>query len=126
MSSDQAAVAEVTPVQLAVVESIAPHMRHNPYDSYEVLRGAGPFVPGPHDTQLVTRHAEAQAILLDPRWSHAEEPELLHGDSDVELPGSFLWRNRRTIPGCAAWLVRRSPPAPSPVCVRAPKNWSAS
>ncbi|WP_330181234.1 cytochrome P450 [Nocardia sp. NBC_01503] len=91
MSSDQAAVAQVTPVQLAVVESIAPHMRHNPYDSYETLRDAGPFVPGPHETQLVTRHAEAQTILLDPRWSHAEEPELLHGDSDVELPGSFLW-----------------------------------
>ncbi|MFI1913992.1 cytochrome P450 [Nocardia sp. NPDC020380] len=82
---------DVTPVQLAVIDSVAPHMRHNPYDSYTVLRGAGSFVPGPHDTHLVTRHAEAQAILLDPRWSHAEEPEILHGDSDVELPGSFLW-----------------------------------
>ncbi|WP_067689808.1 cytochrome P450 [Nocardia jejuensis] len=91
MSSDQAAVSEVTPVQLAVVESVAPHLRHNPYDSYEVLRAAGPFVPGPHDTQLVTGYAQAQAILLDPHWSHAEEPDLLHGDSDVELPGSFLW-----------------------------------
>ncbi|MGV9839586.1 cytochrome P450 [Nocardia niigatensis] len=91
MSSEPAAVAEMTRVQRAVVESIAPHLRHNPYDSYRILRAAGPFVPGPHDTRLVTRHAEAQAILTDPRWSHAEEPELLHGDSDVELPGSFLW-----------------------------------
>ncbi|MEV6099640.1 cytochrome P450 [Nocardia sp. NPDC051981] len=91
MSSEPAAVAEMTRVQQAVVESIAPHLRHNPYDSYRILRAAGPFVPGPHDTHLVTRHTEAQAILTDPRWSHAEEPELLHGDSDVELPGSFLW-----------------------------------
>ncbi|MEC3918551.1 cytochrome P450 [Nocardia sp. CDC160] len=90
MSSDPA-VAEITRVQQAVIESIAPQFRHNPYDSYEILRAAGPFVPGPHDTHLVTRHAEAQAILIDPRWSHAEEPDLLHGDSDVELPGSFLW-----------------------------------
>ncbi|MCU1648763.1 MAG: cytochrome [Nocardia sp.] len=96
MSSDHAtapavAIPHVTPVQLAVIESVAPHLRHNPYDSYETLRAAGPFVPGPHDTHLVPGHAEAQAILLDPRWSHAEEPELLHGDSEVELPGSFLW-----------------------------------
>ncbi|MGQ4599395.1 cytochrome P450 [Nocardia sp. R6R-6] len=91
MSSDHSAVEELTPVQLAVIESIAPHMRHNPYGSYEVLRAAGPFVPGPHGTHLVTRHHEARAIMQDPRWSHAEEPQLLHGDSDVELPGSFLW-----------------------------------
>ncbi|MBF6485495.1 cytochrome P450 [Nocardia otitidiscaviarum] len=91
MSSDHSAVRELTPVQRAVIDSVAPQMRHNPYDSYEILRAAGPFVPGPHDTQLVTRHADAQAILQDARWSHAEEPDLLHGDSDVELPGSFLW-----------------------------------
>ncbi|MFI6773574.1 cytochrome P450 [Nocardia sp. NPDC050412] len=91
MSSDHSAVEELTPVQLAVVQSVAPHMRHNPYDSYAVLRDAGPFVPGPHDMHLVTRHHEAQTIMQDPRWSHAEEPQLLHGDSDVELPGSFLW-----------------------------------
>ncbi|WP_405181458.1 cytochrome P450 [Nocardia sp. NBC_01377] len=91
MISDHSASAAPTPVQIAVLESIAPHMRHNPYGSYEILRADGPFVPGPHDTHLVTRHREAQAIMQDARWSHAEEPELLHGDSDVELPGSFLW-----------------------------------
>lgn len=82
---------DVTAVHSAVMDSLAPHLRRNPYDSYEVLRAAGPFIPGPHDTHLVTRHAEALDILLDPRWSHAEEPELLHGDSDIALPGSFLW-----------------------------------
>ncbi|MFF0457808.1 cytochrome P450 [Nocardia africana] len=82
---------DVTAVGSAVVDSLAPHLRRNPYDSYEVLRAAGPFVPGPHTTQLVTRHAEAHDILLDPRWSHAEEPALLHPDSDIALPGSFLW-----------------------------------
>ncbi|MFC3962503.1 cytochrome P450 [Nocardia jiangsuensis] len=91
MSSEQSAVQELSPVQLAVIDSIAPHLRHDPYDSYAVLRAAGPFVPGPHETHLVTTHREAQTILQDPRWSHAEEPQLLHGDSDVELPGSFLW-----------------------------------
>ncbi|WP_029895450.1 cytochrome P450 [Nocardia brasiliensis] len=91
MSSEHSAVEELTPVQLAVIESVAPHMRHDPYGSYAVLRGAGPFVPGPHDMHLVTGHHEAQTIMQDPRWSHAEEPKLLHGDSDVELPGSFLW-----------------------------------
>ncbi|MGW5316121.1 cytochrome P450 [Nocardia thailandica] len=91
VSTEHAAAPPLTPVQRAVLESVAPQTRHNPYDAYEVLRDAGPFVPGPHDTQLVTRHAEAVAILSDPRWSHAEEPELLHADSEVELPGSFLW-----------------------------------
>ncbi len=91
MISDHSASTEPTPVQIAVLESVAPHMRHNPYDSYRILREAGAFVPGPHDTHLVTRHAQAQAIMGDPRWSHAEEPELLHADSEVELPGSFLW-----------------------------------
>ncbi|MFD0656230.1 cytochrome P450 [Thermocatellispora tengchongensis] len=81
---------EITPVQQAVIDSVDPAWRHDPYRSYEVLREAGPFVPGPIG-HLVTRHTEAEAIMQDPRWSHAEESELLHPDSDVELPGSFLW-----------------------------------
>jgi hypothetical protein len=40
------------------------------------------FVPG---------YAECDAILQNPDWSHAEEAELLHPNSEVELPGSFLW-----------------------------------
>ncbi|SDD10601.1 cytochrome P450 [Actinokineospora iranica] len=81
----------LTPVQLAVVESVAPNWRHDPYRSYDVLRAAGPFIPGPMDTQLVPRYREADLIMQNPDWSHAEESELLHPDSDVELPGSFLW-----------------------------------
>jgi hypothetical protein len=81
----------LTPVQQAVLDAFAPPTRHDPYRAYEVLRAAGPFVPGPLDTQLVTRYADCDAILQDPRWSHAEEPDLLHPASDVELPGSFLW-----------------------------------
>ncbi|WP_019927356.1 cytochrome P450 [Nocardia sp. BMG111209] len=92
MSSDGATVQESDTVLTAVVDSVAPHSRHNPYDSYRILRAAGPFVPGPHDARLVAGYAEARAILQDARWSHAEEPQLLHGDSDVELPGSFLWQ----------------------------------
>ncbi|WP_342801419.1 cytochrome P450 [Nocardia sp. No.11] len=91
MTSDHVAVDDPTPVQIAVLESVAPHCRHDPYRSYTTLREAGPFVPGPHGIHFVPRHAEAQTILSDPRWSHAEEPQLLHGDSEVELPGSFLW-----------------------------------
>ncbi|GLZ36519.1 cytochrome P450 [Actinokineospora sp. NBRC 105648] len=81
----------ITPVQLAVIESVAPNWRHDPYRSYDVLRAAGPFVPGPMDTQLVPRYREADLIMQNPDWSHAEESELLHPDSEVELPGSFLW-----------------------------------
>ena len=81
----------IHPVQQAVLDALGPATRHDPYPAYEVLRAAGPFVPGPLDTRLVTRHADAEAILSDPTWSHAEERELLHPSSDVELPGSFLW-----------------------------------
>ncbi len=87
MISDEA----VHPVQQAVVDALAPATRHDPYPAYEALRGAGPFVPGPLGARLVTRYADAEAILSDPTWSHAEERELLHPSSDVELPGSFLW-----------------------------------
>jgi cytochrome P450 len=85
------APASASPVEQAVLAAFAPQARHDPYPAYEVLRAAGPFVPGPLGTQLVTRHADCEEILQDARWSHAEEPDLLHPDSDVELPGSFLW-----------------------------------
>ncbi|WP_018685814.1 cytochrome P450 [Actinokineospora enzanensis] len=81
----------LTPVQTAVLESVAPHTRHDPYRAYEVLRAAGPFVLGPLGTQLVPGYREADEIMQNPAWSHAEESELLHPNSDVELPGSFLW-----------------------------------
>ncbi len=91
MNTDHSPSDGLTPVQQAVIDSVSPQWRHDPYPSYRVLREAGPFVPGPLGTQLVPRHREADAILQDPRWSHAEESELLHPDSGVELPGSFLW-----------------------------------
>ncbi|TCJ31930.1 cytochrome P450 [Parafrankia sp. BMG5.11] len=76
----------------AVIESFDPAWRHDPYPAYGTLRRAGTFLPGPlAGTMLVPGHAECAAILADPVWSHAEESELLHPDSDVELPGSFLW-----------------------------------
>jgi cytochrome P450 len=78
-------------LEKAVLDAFAPASRHDPYPAYEVLRAAGPFVPGPLDTQLVTRYADCEAILADPVWSHAEERDLLHPASEVELPGSFLW-----------------------------------
>lgn len=100
------------PVQQAGVDAFSPATRHDPYPAYDVLRAAGPFVPGPHGTQLVTRHADCEAILADPSWSHAEEPALLHPDSDVELPGSFLWleppdHTRLRSLGSAAFTPRR-------------------
>jgi len=69
-----------------------PAWKHDPYPSYAVLREAGPFVPGPFGLQLATRYAEIDVIMEDPSWSHAEEPKLLHPDSDgSDLPASFLW-----------------------------------
>ncbi len=79
------------PVRQAVLDALGPATRHDPYPAYAVLRAGGPFVPGPLGVRLVSRHADAEAILADPVWSHAEERELLHPTSDVELPGSFLW-----------------------------------
>ncbi len=76
----------------AVLDAFAPAWRHDPYPSYEVLRAAGPFPPGPLNLRLVPRYAECNAILQNPAWSHAEEPELLHPGSDIlDLPASFLW-----------------------------------
>ncbi|MEU5695119.1 cytochrome P450 [Actinosynnema sp. NPDC020468] len=75
----------------AVVGVFNPLRRDDPYPSYAALRAAGPFVPGPMGITLVPGYAECDAILQNPQWSHAEESELLHPDSDVELPGSFLW-----------------------------------
>ncbi|WP_322779883.1 cytochrome P450 [Frankia sp. Cas4] len=86
-----AAVEETTSVQHAVIDAFTPAWRHDPYRSYDVLRAAGPFVPGLLGPHLVPGYAECDAILQNPAWSHAEESELLHPDSDVELPGSFLW-----------------------------------
>ncbi|PPK64920.1 cytochrome P450 [Actinokineospora auranticolor] len=92
MQEDHAAdPSALTPVQLAVLQSVAPDWRHDPYRSYAVLREAGPFIPGPLGTRLVPGYHEANLIMQNPDWSHAEESELLHPDSDVELPGSFLW-----------------------------------
>ncbi len=86
-----AAVQDITGVQQAVIDAFAPGWRHDPYRSYEVLRDAGPFVPGPPGTRSVPRYTECDAILPNPAWSHTEESELLHPNSEVELPGSFLW-----------------------------------
>jgi cytochrome P450 len=85
------ASADGASVEQAIIAAIDTAHRHDPYPSYEVLRSAGPFVPTPLGMHFVPRHAECDAILQDPAWSHAEERELLHGNSDVELPGSFLW-----------------------------------
>jgi cytochrome P450 len=40
---------------------------------------------------VLSRYADCEVVLADPAWSHAEESRLLHPDSDVHLPGSFLW-----------------------------------
>ncbi|MEX5634267.1 cytochrome P450 [Parafrankia sp. FMc2] len=74
-----------------MIDAFDPAWRHDPYQAYRTLREAGLFVDGPLGTSLVPGYAECAAILADPVWSHAEESALLHPDSDVELPGSFLW-----------------------------------
>jgi cytochrome P450 len=70
-----------------------PAWKHDPYSSYDLLRESGPFVPGPFGLQLVSTYAEIDAIMEDgSSWSHAEEPKLLHPESDgSDLPASFLW-----------------------------------
>jgi cytochrome P450 len=69
-----------------------PAWKFDPYASYDLLREAGPFLPGPFGLELVSTYAEIDAIMQDPTWSHAEESKLLHPDSDgSDLPASFLW-----------------------------------
>ncbi|SNQ51485.1 Cytochrome P450 [Frankia canadensis] len=97
-TTDPAATASTTPaagsmsLDDAILASFMPESRHNPYPAYDVLREAGPFVPGPFNLQIVSRYGEADAILQDSGWSHAQEPEFLHPKSDgTDLPASFLW-----------------------------------
>jgi cytochrome P450 len=78
-------------VAQAVIAAVDGAHRHDPYPSYAVLRAAGPFAATPLGPHFVPGYAECNEILQNPAWSHAEESELLHGNSDVELPGSFLW-----------------------------------
>ncbi|MDT3447026.1 MULTISPECIES: cytochrome P450 [unclassified Pseudofrankia] len=83
--------AVITPEQ-AAVNIFDPAWNHNTFPNYQVLREAGPFVPGPLGMRLVTRYREIDAILQDSAWSHAEEGDLMHPDSDgSDLPTSFLW-----------------------------------
>ncbi|ODU07702.1 MAG: cytochrome [Pseudonocardia sp. SCN 72-86] len=75
----------------AVGAVVDPAHRPDPYPAYATLRAAPVLPPGPLGTHVVSRYADCEAVLADPAWSHAEESRLLHPDSDVHLPGSFLW-----------------------------------
>ncbi|CAO5151697.1 putative Cytochrome P450 [Frankia sp. AiPs1] len=80
-------------VEQAAGNIFDPAWHHDTFPNYRVLREAGPFVPAPlGGMRLVTRYREIDAILQDPAWSHAEERDLMHPDSDgSDLPTSFLW-----------------------------------
>ncbi|CAO5253077.1 cytochrome P450 [Frankia sp. AgKG'84/4] len=81
----------ITPAQ-AAANIFDPAWHHDTFPSYRVLREAGPFAPGPLGMRLVTRYRDIDAILQSPVWSHAEERDLMHPDSDgSDLPTSFLW-----------------------------------
>lgn len=86
------ATSGITPEQ-AAVNIFDPAWHHDTFPNYRVLREAGPFVPAPlGGMRLVTRYREIDSILQDPAWSHAEERDLMHPDSDgSDLPTSFLW-----------------------------------
>ncbi|WP_345426782.1 cytochrome P450 [Pseudonocardia xishanensis] len=79
------------PVAQAVAAALDVDHRHDPYPAYAVLRAAPGLPPGPLGTHVVARHGDCEQVLQEPAWSHAEEARLLHPDSDVHLPGSFLW-----------------------------------
>jgi cytochrome P450 len=88
---DQTLVPSPSDVAAAVAASLDVAHRHDPYPAYSVLRDAPGFPPGPLGTHVLSRYADCEVVLADPAWSHAEESRLLHPDSDVHLPGSFLW-----------------------------------
>ncbi|GAA1854330.1 cytochrome P450 [Pseudonocardia ailaonensis] len=91
MDSTSVLVPSPSDVAAAVAASLDVAHRHDPYPSYAVLRDTPGFPPGPLGTHAVSRYADCETVLADPAWSHAEEARLLHPDSEVHLPGSFLW-----------------------------------
>jgi cytochrome P450 len=108
---DQTLVPSPSDVAAAVAASLDVAHRHDPYPAYSVLRDAPGFPPGPLGTHVLSRYADCEVVLADPAWSHAEESRLLHPDSDVHLPGSFLWMDppdHTRLRGLAAVAFSRS------------------
>ena len=53
----------------ATLDPFLPEHRDDPYPVYQRLRELAPVLRGPRGAWLVTRHAEAAAVLRDPRFS---------------------------------------------------------
>jgi cytochrome P450 len=68
-------------VDLSEVDLAAPEHRENPHPVYRALRSTDPFFPSPLEdrTYLLTRFADCEAVLRDPRWS--SDPS--HGTVDA-------------------------------------------
>jgi len=86
--------------QLAAAQAMGqlfdPANRRDPYSPSRVLRELGPLHRTPLGLHLVTRYADAAAVLRETAWSHADEAALLHPDVPAEqaaeeLPASFVW-----------------------------------
>ncbi|GLZ36521.1 cytochrome P450 [Actinokineospora sp. NBRC 105648] len=74
----------------------APSHRADPYTPAAELRAAGAVHRTPLGLRLLTRYADAAAVLQNTAWSHADEAAHLHpsvaaASAAEELPTSFLW-----------------------------------
>jgi cytochrome P450 len=71
-------------LELTDVDPFAPEHRADPYPLYERLRARAPIWYYPRfDEFVLTRHADCEAVLRDPRWSTDAEhldPSRRHGD----------------------------------------------
>jgi cytochrome P450 len=81
-------VTEPQVLELSDVDPFAPEHRADPYPLYERLRAEAPIWYHPHyDEYVLTRHADCEALLRDPRWS--SDPENIdpsrRKDDDVRL-----------------------------------------
>lgn len=76
-----------------VVAAVTATRRPNPYPRYRQIRKAGTFIEGEiagRPITLVTRHAEASALLADPAVGHGYTDNITYRDGVTDGIGSLL------------------------------------
>lgn len=79
-------------IDLSSIDLQAPEVRANPHPYYAAMREQDPFFPSTFedDAYLLTRFADCEAVLRDPRWSSdPTHREITGTDLDVRTAMSF-------------------------------------
>lgn len=94
--TDLDAVAGFDDLDLSQIDLESPEVRANPYGAYRQIRERAPILRSAvdHDTYILTRFADCEAVLRDPRWSsnpaHRPVPD---GPMDVRTSMSLTGAN---------------------------------